>query len=61
MQGLSLIFLGVFMFTLIVLVLVLIILLAKSKLVASGHAKIVINDDPTPMAPLARLDLYPRA
>jgi len=46
MQGISLIFLGVFMFTLIVLVLVLIILLAKSKLVASGQAKIVINDDP---------------
>jgi len=46
MQGISLILLGVFMFTLIVLVLVLIILLAKSKLVASGHAKIDINDDP---------------
>ncbi|MBN2410865.1 NADH:ubiquinone reductase (Na(+)-transporting) subunit F [candidate division KSB1 bacterium] len=46
MQGINLIFLGVFMFTLIVLVLVLIILLAKSKLVASGQAKIVINDDP---------------
>ncbi len=46
MQGISLIFLGVFMFTLIVLMLVLIILFAKSKLVASGYAKIVINDDP---------------
>ncbi len=46
MSGFSLILLGVFMFTLIVLVLVLIILLAKSKLVQSGKAKIVINDDP---------------
>jgi len=46
MEGLSLILLGVFMFTLIVLALVVIILFAKSKLVASGKAKIVINDDP---------------
>lgn len=46
MQGMNLILIGVFMFTLIVFVLVLIILFAKSKLVASGHAQIVINDDP---------------
>ena len=46
MEGLSLILLGVFRFTLIVLALVVIILFAKSKLVASGKAKIVINDDP---------------
>ncbi|MBN1482830.1 NADH:ubiquinone reductase (Na(+)-transporting) subunit F [candidate division KSB1 bacterium] len=46
MQGLSLILLGVVMFTLIVIALVLIILLARSKLVQSGSAKIVINDDP---------------
>jgi Na+-transporting NADH:ubiquinone oxidoreductase subunit F len=45
MQGLNLILLGVFMFTLIVIALVLIILLAKSKLVQSGNATIVINDD----------------
>ena len=46
MEGFSLIILGVIMFTLIVLILVLIILLAKSKLVASGSVKIIINDDP---------------
>jgi Na+-transporting NADH:ubiquinone oxidoreductase subunit F len=37
------IFLGIIMFTVIVLVLVGIILLAKSKLVASGNVKILIN------------------
>ena len=46
MEGISLILLGVFMFTLIVLALVVLILFAKSKLVQSGHATIVINDDP---------------
>lgn len=45
MTGISLILLGVGMFTLIVLALVLLILLAKSKLVPSGHVKITINDD----------------
>ncbi|MBN1465071.1 NADH:ubiquinone reductase (Na(+)-transporting) subunit F [candidate division KSB1 bacterium] len=45
MQGIGLILLGVFMFTLIVIVLVLLILFAKSKLVQSGNATIVINDD----------------
>ena len=46
MEGTSLVIFGVIMFTLIVLALVLLILFAKSKLVASGEAKIVINDDP---------------
>ncbi len=46
MDGLSLVMFGVIMFTLIVLILVFIILFAKSKLVASGHASIMINDDP---------------
>ncbi|MFQ5602467.1 MAG: NADH:ubiquinone reductase (Na(+)-transporting) subunit F [bacterium] len=46
MTGLSLILLGVVMFTLIVLALVMVILLAKSKLVVSGNVKIYINDDP---------------
>ncbi|RPI03426.1 MAG: NADH:ubiquinone reductase (Na(+)-transporting) subunit F [Calditrichaeota bacterium] len=46
MSGIGLIILGVVMFTLIVLALVVIILFARSKLVQSGHAKIVINDDP---------------
>lgn len=46
MSGLSLVILGVFMFTLIVLVLVGVILLAKSQLVASGNIKISINDNP---------------
>jgi Na+-transporting NADH:ubiquinone oxidoreductase subunit F len=45
MQGIGLILLGVFMFTLIVIALVLLILFAKSKLVQSGNAKLVINDD----------------
>ncbi len=46
MDGISLVILGVVMFTIIVLVLVGVILFAKSKLVASGNAKITINDDP---------------
>ena len=46
MEGMSLIVLGVIMFTLIVLVLVAVILLAKSQLVPSGNVKITINDNP---------------
>jgi len=46
MDGINLIILGVVMFTVIVIALVLLILLAKSKLVATGNAKIEINDDP---------------
>ena len=46
MNGLGLVFFGVFMFTFIVLALVFLILFAKSKLVASGNVNIVINDDP---------------
>lgn len=46
MDGINLIILGVVMFTVIVIALVLLILLAKSQLVASGNAKIEINDDP---------------
>ncbi|RMD58337.1 MAG: NADH:ubiquinone reductase (Na(+)-transporting) subunit F, partial [Nitrospirae bacterium] len=46
MEGNSLILIGVLMFTLIVLLLVFVILIAKSRLVASGHVKIEINDDP---------------
>ena len=46
MEGISLIILGVIMFTLIVILLVLLILFAKSKLVASGNVKIEINEDP---------------
>ena len=45
MEGLNLVLLAVGMFTFIVLVLVIVILMARSKLVASGHAKIIINDD----------------
>lgn len=45
MDGIGLIILGVIGFTVIVLLLVLLILLAKSKLVQSGNAKIVINND----------------
>ena len=37
---------GVVMFTLIVLVLISVILLARRKLVKTGDAVIVINDDP---------------
>jgi len=46
MDGLNLILLGVVMFTVIVLLLVAVILFAKSKLVASGNATIMINEDP---------------
>lgn len=46
MDGINLILFGVVMFTLIVLILVVVILFAKSKLVASGSANIIINDDP---------------
>lgn len=45
MDGVNLIILGVIMFTVIVILLVIIILFAKSKLVASGDAEILINDD----------------
>jgi len=46
MEGVSLIAFGVVMFIIIVLALVIIILFAKSKLVASGNVKIIINDSP---------------
>jgi Na+-transporting NADH:ubiquinone oxidoreductase subunit F len=46
MEGISLILLGVLMFTLIVIMLVIIILFARSKLVPSGNVKIFINEDP---------------
>ncbi|MBN1302483.1 MAG: NADH:ubiquinone reductase (Na(+)-transporting) subunit F [Melioribacteraceae bacterium] len=46
MEGLSLALFGVLMFIIIVLALVALILYAKSKLVASGKVKIMINDDP---------------
>jgi len=39
------IILGVVLFTLIILILVSIILIAKSKLVASGHVDIMVNDE----------------
>ncbi|MBU1101617.1 MAG: NADH:ubiquinone reductase (Na(+)-transporting) subunit F [Bacteroidetes bacterium] len=45
MSGLSLILLSVGMFILIVLALVILILFAKSKLVATGNARILINND----------------
>lgn len=45
MSGLSLILLGVVMFTVIVIALVLIIVFARSKLVATGSIDIVINDN----------------
>lgn len=45
MTGLSLILLGVGMFILIVLALVILILFAKSKLVATGSARVLINND----------------
>ncbi len=46
MNGIGLIFIGVFMFTFIVLALVLIILVSRSKLVEIGNVRIFINDDP---------------
>ncbi len=45
MSGFTLILLGVVMFTLIVIALVLVIIFAKSKLVAGGSVKLVINGD----------------
>ncbi|MGD8779261.1 MAG: NADH:ubiquinone reductase (Na(+)-transporting) subunit F [Ignavibacteria bacterium] len=45
MEGLTIIVSGVLMFIIIVLALVAVILFAKSKLVASGNAKIIINED----------------
>jgi Na+-transporting NADH:ubiquinone oxidoreductase subunit F len=45
MEGINLIIFGSVMFTLIVIILVVVILFAKSKLVTSGNATIVINDD----------------
>ncbi|MDA3843939.1 MAG: NADH:ubiquinone reductase (Na(+)-transporting) subunit F [Candidatus Kapabacteria bacterium] len=47
MNETNIILVGVLMFTLIVLLLVLVIILAKSKLVAKGNAKIIINGDPS--------------
>lgn len=47
MNETSVILIGVLMFSLIVLLLVLVIILAKSKLVAKGNAKIIINGDPS--------------
>ncbi|KAA3609263.1 MAG: NADH:ubiquinone reductase (Na(+)-transporting) subunit F [Calditrichaeota bacterium] len=46
MTGISLVLFGSVMFVLIVIMLVTVILFAKSKLVASGNARIIINDDP---------------
>lgn len=46
MNGIGLIFIGVFMFTFIVLALVLIILVSRSKLVEIGNVRIFINDNP---------------
>ncbi len=46
MTGISLVLFGSVMFILIVIMLVTVILFAKSKLVASGNARITINDDP---------------
>lgn len=45
MSGLNLILLGVVLFIVIVIALVLLIVFARSRLVASGSVKIVINDD----------------
>ena len=46
MTGFSLILISVIMFTFVILVLVSIILFAKSKLVPSGDATLIINDNP---------------
>jgi Na+-transporting NADH:ubiquinone oxidoreductase subunit F len=46
MTGVSVILLGVIMFTFVILVLVSVILFAKSKLVASGNVTLDINDNP---------------
>ncbi len=45
LQGMSEILIGVSMFTVVVLALVGLILVAKSKLVASGDVKILVNDE----------------
>jgi Na+-transporting NADH:ubiquinone oxidoreductase subunit F len=45
MTGIMEILIGVSMFTLVVLALVALILVAKSKLVASGNVKIIVNDE----------------
>jgi Na+-transporting NADH:ubiquinone oxidoreductase subunit F len=45
LQGMSEILIGVSMFTMVVLALVGLILVAKSKLVASGDVKILVNDE----------------
>lgn len=47
MEGINLVLIGVLFFTIIVLLLVILILLARSKLVATGKVKILINDDPS--------------
>jgi Na+-transporting NADH:ubiquinone oxidoreductase subunit F len=52
MEGISLIIFGVVMFIVIVIALVILILFAKSKLVASGNAKITINNEKEVEAPL---------
>jgi Na+-transporting NADH:ubiquinone oxidoreductase subunit F len=46
MSDLGLVVLSVVMFTVIILALTLVILLARSKLVASGNVRILVNDDP---------------
>ncbi|GAB4378565.1 MAG: NADH:ubiquinone reductase (Na(+)-transporting) subunit F [Calditrichia bacterium] len=46
MEGISLVLLGMLMFTVIVFFLVMVILFARSKLVPSGNVKIEINQDP---------------
>jgi Na+-transporting NADH:ubiquinone oxidoreductase subunit F len=46
MSDLGLVVLSVAMFTVIILALTLVILLARSKLVASGNVRILVNDDP---------------
>jgi Na+-transporting NADH:ubiquinone oxidoreductase subunit F len=46
MTGIGLIALGTAMFTIIIMVLVTVILIARSKLVATGNARILINDEP---------------
>ena len=56
MEGIGQIVLGVVVFTAIVFLLVAIILFAKSKLVASGNVKIVINEDPHHTYEVARGD-----
>jgi len=45
MTEINLILLGTFMFTFIIFLLVMLILFARSRLVASGNASVIINDD----------------